>query len=148
MSFGSLGSFTAQGVTAGVALPVDPIAGRLAAGAERAVFQLGITATSGVGTDTLDVYLQHSHDGVNWDDFGHFAQRTVTQGATGATPPQLRWFAEMQPEAESVAAIASGALAAGSVVQGPIGPFWRAFVKVAGTTGTFTGFVTVTTADE
>lgn len=147
MSFGNLGSFTAQGVTAGTALTPDVLASRLGAGAESARFTLYITGTSGVGTDTLDVYLQSSVDGVIWDDFGHFAQRTVTQGATGATPPILDWSGEVTPETESHAA-ASGALAAGTVSQGPNGGFWRAFVKVAGTTGTFTGYVTVQTVDE
>lgn len=147
MSFGNLGTFTAQGVTAGLGLTPDVVTSRRAGGAESATFQLHVTATSGVGTDTLDVYIQHSHDGVNWDDFGHFAQRTVTNGVTGATPPLLTWTREVTPETESKAALASGALAAATVVQGPTGPFWRAYVKVAGTTGTFSGYVTCNTQD-
>lgn len=47
------------------------------------VFELCVTALGAGGGDTLDVYLQQSWDGSNWDDVAHFPQ------LNGVNPAQV-----------------------------------------------------------
>ena len=137
MTMATVGTFSAQGVTAGVAVPIDAPSMALLREMESAPFMLNVTATGGAGTDTLDVYVQHSVDGVVWDDFIHFTQLTVANAV--ATKVIANWVAEVIPSTP-LKTVAPGTLAVG-VQQGPTGEQVRLFLKVAGTTGTFTGSV-------
>ena len=87
-----------------------------------AVFQLEVTANQTAGSDTLDVWLQHSIDGSTWDDFVRFAQ--VAGNATPPTRLVARWVRDVTPTTPQGAQSGKG-IAAG-VVQGPTGSLWRA----------------------
>jgi len=117
----------------------DPVVTRQGGSAERAVFQLNIRTATGLVTDTCDVYIQHSVDGVRWDDIVHFPQRTGTGGVTGNNPILAHVNFELPPTTP-IHAAQDAALAANTAVQGPIGQFIRAKAVLAGT-GTFAGDV-------
>lgn len=140
-----LGTITAQGVTVGVALVTDPVSQSRFDTEENGAFLLRFSTATGVGTDTIDVYVQSSVDGAVWDDFIHFPQVTVTQAAAGAARLAY-WSSEIVPPTP-VKTPQDAALAAG-VQQGPIGEFVRVKVVVAGSTGAFTGVVDVSFPDE
>lgn len=139
-----LGTITAQGVTAGVALVTDPVSQSRFDTRECAVFLLRFTAATGVGTDTIDVYVQSSVDGFVWDDFIHFPQVTVTQAAALAAR-LAHWSTETAPTTPTKTP-QDAALAVG-VQQGPISEFVRVKVVVVGSTGVFTGVVDVSFND-
>lgn len=87
-----------------------------------AVFQLDVTAAATEVGDLLDVYLQHSPDGgTTWDDFVHFTQ---VLGNGGAKKFLASWRGDVVPETE-MKAPGDATLAAGAVVQGPVGKSWR-----------------------
>lgn len=136
---GTIASPTALSATATITID-DPVTRMAVSEAEAAIFQLDITATTGT-TVTLDVYIQHSIDGVVWDDFARFAQRTGTNGATSGTPPMLTWVAEgPTPETESRSATSTTHSMSAGVIQGPVGGQWRFHAVVTGT-GSFTGTI-------
>lgn len=94
-------------------------------------FTLIVTAAATDAGDTLDVKIQHSHnaddtDSPAWDDFVHFAQ---CAGNGGAVQKIAQWTRAVTPETESRAPNTS--LAAGNVVQGPIGPDLRVVATLA-----------------
>jgi len=91
-------------------------------------FFLDVTAAAKLVTDTLNVYIQSSIDGVIWDDFVSFTQ---VLGNGGAKQYIARWFRDLSPEAE-LAAPSDKALAAG-VRQGPVPcGYWRVAWVIAG----------------
>jgi len=93
-----------------------------------AIFFLDITAAAQLVTDTLNVYIQSSMDGIMWDDFVSFTQ---VLGNGGAKQYIARWFRDLSPEAE-LAAPSDKALAAG-VRQGPVPcSYWRVAWVIAG----------------
>lgn len=85
------------------------------------VVQLDVTAAATDVGDLLDVYLQHSVDGTNYDDFIHFTQ---VLGNGGAKKYLAHWHRDVTPTTAQHAPN-DGALAAG-VAQGPVGcSAWR-----------------------
>lgn len=104
-----------------------------------AVFQLTVNQTSPSSSHLLDVYGQHSVDGgVTYDDFVHFNQIAgkVTVGTT--TTQIAQWVRDTAASSstssnfQSVRSVATAALAAGLVLQGPVGATWRGFATVSG----------------
>lgn len=86
-----------------------------------AVFQLDVTAAATAAGDTLDVYIQHTVDGTNYDDFVHFTQ---VLGDGGAKRFLARWNSlGAAPESE-LGAAQDAAMSAG-VLQQPISRTWR-----------------------
>jgi len=100
---------TASGVSVfPTALADDIVAG---------IFQLDVTAAATDVGDTLDVYIQHSLDGTNYDDFIKFTQ---VLGNGGAKTFLARWNSiGAAPESE-LGAPQDAAMSAG-VLQQPIG---------------------------
>jgi len=91
------------------------------AGIVAGVFQLNVTAAATAVADTLDVYIQHSLDGTNFDDFVRFTQ---VLGNGGAKVFLARWNAiGAAPEAEQ-GAPQDAAMSAG-VLQQPVGNILR-----------------------
>lgn len=91
------------------------------AGIVAAVFQLDVTAAATAVGDTLDVYIQHTVDGTNYDDFVHFTQ---VLGNGGAKRFMARWNGiGAAPESE-LGAPQDAAMSAG-VLQQPVGNTWR-----------------------
>ena len=91
-------------------------------------FFLDVTVAAQLVTDTLNVYIQSSIDGIVWDDFVSFTQ---VLGNGGAKQYIARWFRDLSPEAE-LAAPSDKALAAG-VRQGPVPcSYWRVAWVIAG----------------
>ena len=91
-----------------------------------AVFRLILQAAGDDGTDLLNVRIQHSNDGTTWSDFVSFTQLAGDNSATIASPnvEDAYWSVEAGPESE-MRTPAAGTLAAGTVVQGPIGRHLR-----------------------
>jgi len=88
-----------------------------------AVFLLDLTAAATEVGDTCNVRLQHSVDNTTWDDFVSFTQLL---GNGGAKQFFAQWTPlSATPETE-MRAPADGTLAAGGVLQGPVGQYWRA----------------------
>lgn len=87
---------------------------------ESGVFFLNISAAAAAVGDTLDVYLQHTVDGTNYDDFVHFTQAL---GNGGAKKFQAQWERDVTPTTPQKAPN-DAALSAG-VAQGPVGSSWR-----------------------
>lgn len=104
-----------------------------------AVFQLDVTAAATAVGDTLDVYIQHTVDGTNYDDFIHFTQ---VLGNGGAKRFMARWNSiGAAPESE-MGALQDAAMSAG-VLQQPIGRTWRVkWVVASADTPAFTFSVT------
>lgn len=94
---------------------------RIPSGASGAVLLLDLTAAATDAIDTLNVRVQHTIDGASWDDFVSFTQ---CLGNGGAKQHVAVWSANYTPESE-MHALADGSLAAGSVLQGPVGGLWR-----------------------
>jgi hypothetical protein len=91
--------------------------------------QLNVTT---VGT-SVDVYLQHSIDGTNWDDFAHLAQ------ATGVGISYVQWYRDINLLGAAASHVRSdAALAAATVLNGVNGDNWRIKYVVVGTPATFT----------
>lgn len=95
------------------------------------VLQLNVTAS--VGPTTLNVYLQSSVDGTNWDDFISF-----TQVGAVSTSRQIAQWDRDAVSASAVHAASDGALTAGTVINGPQGDQWRVKWTLVGTSYTFT----------
>lgn len=98
---------------------------------------LDVTAAATAAGDTLDVYLQTTYDGTNWQDIGHFTQ---VLGNGGALKHTLEWTRDgVTPESEMHVPQAA-AIAAGAVLQGlKLGADTRiAWVVVNGTAASFT----------
>lgn len=101
-----------------------------------AVFELSVTAGTSAGTDTLNAYLQYTLDGgVSWQDFASFVQ--VLGNGTFPLASYLQ-YATDQTTTGATVTHSDGALAAGTVVKGPIGSPWRVKLVQAGTTAQFT----------
>jgi len=93
-----------------------------------AIFFLDVTAAAQLVTDTLNIYVQSSMDGIVWDDFVSFTQ---VLGNGGAKQYIARWFRDLSPEAE-LAAPSDKALTVG-VRQGPVPcGYWRVAWVIAG----------------
>lgn len=99
------------------------------------VFLLNVSAAASLISDTLDVYLQGSVDGTNYNDILHFTQ---VLGNGGVKVYEARWFRDMTPETE-LGAPSDKAMGAG-VLQGPQAiTAWRvAWVIAGGATKSFT----------
>lgn len=97
-------------------------------------FILDVTAAATAAADTLNVRIQSSYnkDAVDpiWDDFASFTQ---VVGDGGAKQEILSWNRAPTPESEQRAP-ADGTLAAASVLQGPVGKWWRMDVTVVSDT--------------
>lgn len=98
------------------------------------MFQLDVTAASTLITDTLNVYIQHSIDGINWDDAVSFTQ---VLGNGGAKRFVAAWNRIAVP-GTAVRALADGTLAAGTVNQGPVSDGQCRVKAVTVGTGSFT----------
>jgi hypothetical protein len=98
-------------------------------------FSVQVTSASGT-TPTLDVYLQDGPDGSAFNDRAHLPQFTTTGSAAGGISGGGVGF--------TPAAFQSGLLAAGSKIDGPIGPYGNLFFKIGGTSPSFTFVYTVT----
>lgn len=104
---------------------------------QSALFFLNVAQVSPSSSHTLDVYVQHSPDnGTTYDDFAHFIQ---VPGKTPATATQIaQWVRDSAPSSSAVSNFtsvrtpATQALAAGLVMQGPVGPMWRAQAVATG----------------
>lgn len=111
---------------------------------EAAIFEFALSAAATDANDTLDVFLQSSHDGgTTWDDFVHFTQAI---GTGGAQKFLAKWIRDIAPEREHGAA-QDGVLAASSVLQGLIGPDVRVkwvIVDPTGANASFTFSVSMT----
>lgn len=100
------------------------------------IFQLVVSAAATGAGDTLNVYVQQSHDGGdNWDDLVSFPQvlGNSAEGVYVATVPVVR-----DDQAGEVHARTDGALAAGSVRATVIGRRFRVKWTIAGGTAAFT----------
>ena len=97
--------------TTAVTPPADAIGG---------AFQLDVTAAATDAGDTLDVYIQHTMDGTNYDDFIHFTQ---VLGNGGAKRFRAQWSG-LVVSGTPLAPVGDAAMAA-SVLQGPVGKPWR-----------------------
>jgi hypothetical protein len=84
-------------------------------------FQLDVSASNTDPGDLLDVYIQTSSDGGNWDDFIHFTQLVGDGSTTSEIAQWTGWVASDSP----LHILADGAAPVG-VIQGPTGPTWRA----------------------
>jgi hypothetical protein len=90
-----------------------------------AQFTLIVTAAATDAADTMDVKIQHSHDSdddvaPSWDDFVAFTQLA---GDGGVKQYIAQWTRAVSPEDEI--RTPNTGLAAGNVVQGPLGPDLR-----------------------
>lgn len=85
------------------------------------LFQSFIAGTAG----TIDVFIQDSPDGTNWDDRIHF-----TQGTNNT----LRLIAGIAGNSANapIRVTANGTLAAGTITSGPLDAYGRALAVVAG----------------
>lgn len=102
-------------------------------------FILDVSNADTAAGDTFNLRIQSSMDPDDyrpiWDDFASFTQYT---GTTAAGQEILTWNSAPTPETEKRAP-ADGTLAAGAVLQGPVGKHWRAKVTVVSAdTPTFT----------
>jgi len=86
-----------------------------------ALFELDVSLAANVAGDKLNVFIQHSVDGTNFDDFVHF---TEVLGDGGANRYLATWVRDVSPESE-MKPLTDGSLSAGSVLQGPVGDIWR-----------------------
>lgn len=107
---------------------------------------LSVSAQSGT-TPTLDVYIQQElpiagasdkwgqvPSGTSvWNDVVHFTQVTTSTGT---------WFASVTGGSNATGPIKDAALAAATVVSGPIGSNWRVKYVTAGTSPQYTFSVT------
>jgi hypothetical protein len=91
------------------------------------------TNTAGT-TPTLDVYIQDSGDGSNWDDRIHFAQFT---GPPSTAIFQVAGIAGTSTN-EAIHAPQDAALAANTIVSGPIGMIGRVKTVAGGTSPNYT----------
>ncbi len=98
-------------------------------------FQLLVAATAGGAGATLDVYVQQSLDGTNFDDIAHFAQVT---GATGAQAQSASLPAGKLESVGELHTWRDGTLAAGSVADFVLGRRFRARWVIAGAGASFT----------
>ncbi len=88
-----------------------------------ALFLFEVTAAATEAGDLLDVYIQHSPDaGTTYDDFIHFTQ--VDGTSTGYTE-LAQWTAVAGLPTTEMRTPADAGLAAGTVLQGPVGDDWR-----------------------
>lgn len=111
-----------------------------------ALFVLNVTAAAVGAGDTLDVYVQSSiDDGTIWDDFIHFTQ---VLGNGGLKKFKAAWSLYGGAPTVTMGQLQDGALAAGSVNQGPIGNTWRTKTVVAGGTAAFSYTLSVEQFDE
>jgi hypothetical protein len=99
-----------------------------------AQFTLVVRSAATAAADTLDVTIQQSHDKNDidssaWDEFVAFTQ---VVGNGGAVQVIGQWTRAVSPETEMRAPNTS--LAAGNVVQGPIGQHLRAVATVVNNT--------------
>jgi len=82
-------------------------------------FHLQITNAATDAADTLNVYLQSSPNGTDWDDFVSFTQ-VLGNGADSLNYVAFVNLEEYQ--SSQVHAMQNGALSAETIVQGPIFP--------------------------
>lgn len=110
----------ARTVTAGVNTAVPEGLWPVLAKAKCALYMLDVTAAATDVGDTLDVYVQSSIDGTNWDDFIHFTQVL----GNGGTKKILAAHNAIIAPTTAMGLAVDGALAAG-VKQGPLGTQFR-----------------------
>jgi hypothetical protein len=98
-----------------------------------AVFTLNATQCPPNSSQTLGVWVRHSPDGGNtFDDFVAFATvaPSSSNGTANVTSVQIaQWVRDVAPSSSlgfTVRVPATRALAAGTVIQGPVGALWRA----------------------
>jgi hypothetical protein len=130
---GFLNITTTPGITTSgqtVTFYLTPQGGVTHSTAETCQFATTIVNNAGT-TPTLDVFIQDSLDGSNWDDRIHFNQ------ATTGTSRQAAGIAGTSAN-ETVHAYTNHTIAAGTIVSGPIGPFLQAEFQVTGTTPSYT----------
>lgn len=101
-----------------------------------AIFQLTVAQLSASSSHFLDVYASHSVDGgVTYDDFVHFNQ---IAGKVATATQIAQWVRDAVASSSAASNIqtvrtpATQTLAAGSVLQGPLGATWRGFATVTG----------------
>lgn len=89
-----------------------------------------LDATAHAGTSpTLDVKIQTSVDGINWDDIGAFAQLAASDTR------RYMYINCMVVSASPEHLEADGTLAAATVRQGPVGQMIRAKYVIGGSAG-------------
>lgn len=88
-------------------------------------------AASAAPTDTLRVFIQHSPDGVEWDDFVSFPIIVGNKYLVAS------WTSEVPPT-DPVHPLADGVLSPGTVMQGPVNEKWRIKWLIDGATARFT----------
>lgn len=95
-----------------------------------AVFFLNINQTSPSSSHLLNVYVEHSPDGgTTFDDFVSFFQ---VAGKAAASTNLAGWVRDVPSSSATVRTPATRTLAAGSIIQGPVGGAWRAEAVVTG----------------
>ena len=92
MTIALLGS--AARTSSNFALPAIPNLRTVRAG----VFLLNVTSAASAESDTLDVYIQSSCDGTNFNDFIHFPR---IYGNGGAKVYEARWVRDVVPSSET-----------------------------------------------
>jgi hypothetical protein len=104
-----------------------------------AIFQLSVKQTSPSSSHLLDVYAQHSVDnGTTYDDFVHFSQIAGKVTVGTFTYQIAQWIRDTAASSstagnyQSMRTPATASLAAGLVLQGPVGATWRGFATVTG----------------
>lgn len=115
---------TGAGTTLGSVVHLDNMS-------QFAEVQLNVSAAASGAGDTLNVYVQTTVDnGATWDDLISFTQ---VLGNGGVKKFLARWQGTAAPTT-AMAAPQDGALAAGTVVQGPKGVDWRVKAVVVNAT--------------
>lgn len=92
-----------------------------------------LKSNGGTGTTpTMDVYIQDSADGTNYNDRVHFPQVTTSAASSYA-------FVTANTAPAAIGTMATRALAASTTVQGPLGANQQLDIVIGGTTPSFTG---------
>ena len=116
--------------------PITGVNTTLTATYRTAIFQLTVSQLSPSSSHLLDVYASHSVDGgVTYDDFVHFNQ---IAGKVASATQIAQWVRDSVSSSSTAGNIqtvrtpVTQTLAAGSVLQGPVGATWRGFAIVTG----------------
>ncbi len=124
---------TASGTSEAFTASVAP-SRQYAGGYRSMVVQLNVTGDPTGGAPTLNVYVQHSVDNLTWQDVASFTQ------VTNSTSVQYAPISGEASGGTTILAHSDGALAAGTIVQGPWGGYVRVKYAIAlgGATGGYT----------
>ena len=106
---------------------------------DSAVFTLDVTAAATLAGDTLNVYVQHSPDGTNWDDVVSFTQVL----GNGGTKRFIGTWNRTANPGTAVRAMTDGTLAQTTANQGPVAEGLARVKGVSVGTGSFTYSVSV-----